>query len=243
MPQVGLLAAFMAGLLSFLSPCILPLIPAYISFIVGISAEELECYPGCDEATKEKEFFKIIINCLLFVVGFSCIFIIMGASATAIGGFMLTKKRILGKVAGVVIILLGLHLTHIWRIKALDYEKKIHLKNKPAGAIGSLVVGMAFALGWTPCIGPILASILAYAATQETTSYGMLLLGFYSLGLGIPFILTGLSINSFFLWFDRIKKHLLLVERISGVCLILVGVLMLTDNFQRLVRFFSFVGY
>ena len=117
--------------------------------------------------------------------------------------------------------------------------KKLHLKAKPAGVIGSLLVGMAFALGWTPCIGPILASILTYAATQETTGYGMLLLGFYSLGLGVPFILTGLSINSFFLWFDRVKKHLLLVERVSGVCLILVGFLMLTNKFQKLVSFFA----
>ncbi len=236
MPEVGLLAAFIGGLLSFISPCVLPLIPAYISFIAGVSAEELAADPATGIATKKKELFATIVNCVLFVAGFSFIFILMGASATVLGGFMLNNKEILGKVAGVFIILMGLHLCHIWRIKALDYEKKIQLKAKPTGIIGSLLVGMAFAFGWTPCIGPILASILTYAATKGTVGYGMLLLGVYSLGLGIPFILTGLSINSFFLWFDRIKKHLLLVERISGVCLILVGILMLTNNFQRLVN-------
>lgn len=247
MPPVGLLAAFMGGLLSFLSPCVLPLIPAYISFVVGVSAEEIEELEKNltdEKAVEKKELLKTFINSLLFVAGFSCIFITMGASATAIGSFMLHKRLILEKVAGAIIVLMGLHLTHIFRIKAFDYEKKIHLKAKPAGAIGSVLVGMAFAIGWTPCIGPILASILTYAATQETTGYGMLLLGFYSLGFGIPFIITGLSVNSFFFWFDKIKKHLLWVERISGICLMLVGVLMLTNNFQRVTVFFmSIINY
>ncbi len=238
MPEVGLLAAFIGGVLSFLSPCVLPLIPAYISFIVGVSAEELQKSSESGELVKKKEFLRSLINCVLFVAGFSCIFVLMGASATALSGFMLDNRALLGKVAGVFIILMGFHLCHIWRIKALDYEKKLHLKSKPTGIIGSFLVGMAFALGWTPCIGPILASILTYAATQETIGYGMLLLGSYSLGLGVPFILTGLSINTFFLWFDRVKKHLLLVERVGGVCLILVGFLMLINKFQQLVNFF-----
>ncbi len=245
MPQVGLLAAFMGGFLSFLSPCVLPLIPAYISFIIGVSAKDVE---EIEEGLKDKrvigkkETLRTLFNSLLFVAGFSCIFILMGASATAIGSFMLTKRVVLEKVAGGIIVLMGLHLTHILRIKALDYEKKIHLKAKPAGVIGSLLVGMAFALGWTPCIGPILAGILSYAATQETTGHGMLLLGFYSLGFGIPFIITGLSVNTFFFWFDKIKKHLLWVERVSGICLILVGGLILTGNFQRLTSFFLSVS-
>jgi cytochrome c-type biogenesis protein len=234
MPQVSLLAAFMAGFLSFLSPCVLPLIPAYISFVVGISAHELEN----KEKASGKDFTKTVVNCLLFVAGFSCVFIILGASATVLGSFLLGKKKLLGQIAGVIIILFGLHLTHIWRIKRLDYEKRIHLKDKPAGTIGSLFVGMAFAFGWTPCIGPILASILTYAATQENIRYGILLLAAYSLGLGIPFIITGLSINSFFLWFNRIKKHLGLLEKASGVLLILIGILMLTDNFQQLTNLF-----
>jgi cytochrome c-type biogenesis protein len=232
MPQVSLAAALMAGFLSFLSPCILPLIPAYISFIAGVSADELR------NEGNSRGILKAGINCLLFVAGFSTVFIIMGASATTLGSFILGKKRLLGQIAGVIVILFGLHLTRIWRIKALDYEKRIHFKNKPMGIIGSFLVGMAFALGWTPCIGPMLASILAYAATQETTRYGILLLGFYSLGLGIPFILTGFSINRFFFWFDRIKRHLELVEKISGIFLILVGGLMLTNNFQQLTNLF-----
>jgi cytochrome c-type biogenesis protein len=234
MPQISLLAAFMAGFLSFLSPCVLPLIPAYISFIVGISAHEFEYIAE----NKNRELIEVLVNCLLFVVGFSLVFVIMGASATALGYFLLGKKGLLGKLAGLVLILFGLHLTHIFRIKGLDYEKRLHLKEKPPGVMGSLLVGIAFALGWTPCIGPILAGILTYAATQENVRYGMLLLGSYSLGLGIPFIITGLSINSFFLWFDQIKRHLNLLEKISGIFLILIGVLMLTNNFQQLINLF-----
>ncbi len=234
MPQISLVAAFMAGFLSFLSPCVLPLIPAYISFVAGISAKELES----SDSKKTKSVFNITTNCLFFVIGLSTVFILLGASASAFGGFLLQNRRLLEILAGIIVILFGLHLTHILRFKVLEYEKRVHLKHKPRGIIGSFLVGMAFALGWTPCIGPILGGILTYAATQETIYQGMLLLALYSLGLGIPFIITGLTVNSFFLWFDKIKKHLLLIERISGVFLILVGILMLTNRFQQLTNFF-----
>lgn len=234
MPEVTLFVAFTAGLLSFLSPCVLPLIPAYISFIAGISIDELH-----SQEIRPAQILGITINSVIFVLGFSLVFIALGASATTLGDFLLGKLDILGKIAGGIIILFGLHLTHIMPLKFLYYEKKMHFEKKPFGYIGSLLVGAAFAFGWTPCIGPILAGILAYAGTQDTLNKGIMLLAAYSLGLGIPFILTGLSINTFLMTFNRIKKHLGLIEKISGFLLIIVGILILTNNFTILTGYLT----
>ncbi len=234
MPEVTLVAAFIAGLLSFLSPCVLPLIPAYISFIAGVSIEELT-----SEGNKPGLVFGAVFNSLFFVLGFSLVFIILGASASTLGKFFLGRLQLFSKLAGVVIILFGLHLCHLLPLKFLYYEKKLHLEKKPAGLLGSFLVGTAFAFGWTPCIGPILAGILAYAGTQETMYQGISLLAAYSLGLGLPFILTALSINAFLVFFDKIKKYFTYIEKASGVLLILVGLLILSDNFTLLAGYFQ----
>ena len=231
--EVSLAAAFLAGFLSFVSPCVLPLIPGYISFISGISLEDIEKKKGQNQ-------HAIVISALFFILGFSLIFILLGATATFLGSFLLEKASILRKVAGSVIILLGLHMSGLYRIKFLDYEKRIYANTKPVNMIvGPFLIGLAFAFGWTPCVGPILAAILVYASTQETVYQGILLLTLYSAGLGIPFLITALAINKFYSFSDKIKRHFKTIELVGGVLLIIIGSLILTDNFQRLIYYFT----
>jgi len=230
--EVSLMAAFLAGFLSFISPCVLPLVPGYISFISGISLEDIE-------NKKQQNKNTIIISSLFFIIGFSLIFILLGATATFLGSFLLKKASILRKVAGLIIILFGIHMSGLYRIKFLDYEKRIYTNTRPVNIIvGPFLMGLAFAFGWTPCIGPVLAAILVYAGTQDNVYQGILLLTLYSAGLGIPFLLTALAINKFYLFSNKIKKHFKVIEIIGGVLLILIGGLILTDNLQRIVYFF-----
>ncbi len=225
MENIGLFTAFLFGILSFLSPCVLPLVPGYISFISGLSFEELR------EATSAKKFLvRTLLSSVFFVLGFSIVFVALGASATAIGKFLSENMNIISKIAGVIIILFGLHMTGVFKIKFLNYEAKLRLQGKRIGIIGAFLIGFAFAFGWTPCIGPVLATILVLASQQETIKQGILLLSVYSLGLGIPFILTSLSINFFFNWFSKVRRHLNVVEIVSGVILILLGVLIFTNS-------------
>jgi len=226
--EVSLVAAFLAGLFSFVSPCVLPLVPGYISFISGISLEEIE------EGKKENKN-KVIISSLFFIIGFSLVFILLGATATMLGSFLLEKAYIFEKIAGVIIIIFGIHMTGFYRIKFLDYEKRIYAKNRPVNiVIGPFLMGFAFAFGWTPCIGPILAGILIYAGTQKTLYQGIVLLVVYSAGLGIPFLLTALALNKFYQLSNKIKKYFKTIEIVGGSLLILIGLLILTDNFYRL---------
>ena len=183
--NISLLVAFTAGLISFLSPCVLPLIPSYMAFITGISLEELS---GHDNLKKVR--LSVVWNSLLFIGGFSSIFIAMGASATFIGTFLQENIRWFEIIGGIVVIILGLHFVGVFKLKFLERERKFHLKSKPLGLLGTFVVGMAFGAGWTPCVGPILGSILTLAATTQDVTKGILLLVFYSLGLGIPFLLS-----------------------------------------------------
>jgi len=230
--EVSLVVAFLAGLLSFISPCVLPLVPGYISFISGISLEDIE-------NKKQQNKNIIIISSLFFIMGFSLVFILLGATATLLGSFLLEKSFILKKVAGLIIIIFGIHMSGLYRIKFLDYEKRIYTNTKPVNIIvGPFLMGLAFAFGWTPCIGPVLAAILVYAGTQDTVYQGILLLILYSAGLGIPFLLTALAINKFYLFSNKIKKHFKTIELVGGVLLILIGGLILTDNFQRIVTYF-----
>lgn len=229
MAQVSLICAFIAGLISFISPCVLPLIPAYISFISGLSMDQMQ-----STENRTKTLGKTMLNAVFFVLGFSIIFIALGASATFLGQFLLSKAGIFSKIAGAVIVLFGLHMAGVFRIRALNYEKRFHATTQRVGVLGSFVVGLAFAFGWTPCIGPILAAILAYAGTQETVNQGIALLSAYSLGLGVPFILTGMAINAFWSVFNRIKRYFRAVEIVSGALLVLVGILIFTNNLQRL---------
>lgn len=232
MENVSIGIAFLAGFLSFLSPCVLPLVPGYISYISGVSLDEMKGDEG-----KKRVWKKSGLSAIFFVLGFSCIFITYGASATFIGKALQQHLDILAKVAGVVIVVLGLHLTGIINIKPFNYNKNVQVKKVSPGYLGSFLIGLAFAFGWTPCVGPILAGILAIAATKETMLDGVLLLASYSLGLGIPFIITGFAVGAFMKVFEKYKKFIRFGEIIAGGFLIIVGVLIFTDKLVLLVRF------
>jgi len=234
MENVNIVTAFVFGIISFISPCVLPIVPGYISFISGVSLEEMQ---RIEE--RKKVFKKILLNSLLFIFGFSVVFIALGASATAVGKFLTEKLDIISKIAGVIITIFGLHMMGVFRIPFLNYEKRFHTQTKPLGLFGSFVVGLAFAFGWTPCIGPVLAAILAIAAQQETVYQGIVLLSSYSLGLGIPFFLTSVSINAFFGVFNKIKKHFRLIEIVGGILLVIVGVLIMTNYLTIISKYLS----
>jgi len=222
MSNVSILTAIFAGFLSFVSPCVLPLIPAYISYISGVSLQEMQ---AGNISTK-----KIIGNSIAFVLGFSVVFIALGASATTLGKVLARNMRTFRIIAGVLIIIFGLHTAGFIRIKFLNYEKKMKIGSKNTSIVGAFLMGFAFAFGWTPCIGPILGAILTEASTYTTISKGILLLSFYSLGLGIPFILTAVAINKFFAAFKKIRRYFHLIEIIAGLLLIGLGLLLIFAN-------------
>jgi cytochrome c-type biogenesis protein len=238
MGNVTLLAAFLAGVLSFISPCVLPLIPGYLSFVSGVTLEEMRG-GGALAAPSPGARRKAVIASIAFVLGFSLVFVSLGASATAVGAYLMTRLAVLGKAAGVIIILFGLHMMGVLRIGWLYSEKRVQTAKKPAGFFGAMVVGIAFAFGWTPCIGPILAAILAIAAAQESVWQGVKLLAVYSLGLGVPFIATSLAINQFFAASARLRKHYHAIEVVSGVLLVVVGVLIFTNRFTIIAQYLS----
>jgi cytochrome c-type biogenesis protein len=231
--SVSIWGAFAAGVLSFVSPCVLPIVPGYLSFISGANLAELKAdsHPGLAR--------RVAITCVAFVLGFSTVFVSLGAAATLVGYYLQQYKRTLGMVGGVVIILLGLHTAGILPIKWLLYEKRAEVKTRPMGLLGAYVVGLAFAFGWTPCIGPILGTILLYASQQDTVGQGVVLLSAYSLGLGLPFIASGLAINGFFAAFSRFRRHMRVVEYVAGALLVGVGLLLVTNRLTLLASFFS----
>ncbi len=229
--QISIFAAFFAGILSFLSPCVLPLVPGYISFMSGVSVEELQ------KTSERREILrKTVITSLAFILGFSVIFVLLGATATAMGKFLVAKLNFLSKIAGIIIIILGLHFLGIFKkyLYFLNYERRFHVKNIQAGVVGAFVIGLAFAFGWTPCIGPILGPILALAAGQNSIGRGVLLLSVYSLGLGIPFLLTAIATQTCFNMLNKVKRYFNVIEAISGALLIAIGVLMVTGRFTLL---------
>jgi len=232
--NVSIFIALSAGFISFLSPCILPLIPSYMAFITGISLEELSHEKNLKRVRK-----IVIINSLLFILGFSIIFIALGASATFIGKFLSRNIRWFEIVGGCVVILLGLHFIGIFRLKFLNREKKIHLKDKPLGFIGTVLVGMAFGAGWTPCVGPILGAILTMAATTQNIFKGMVLLAFYSVGLGLPFLISGLIIHKFFEYFKAVRKYFKVITAVGGILLVILGVLLITGYFSSISSYLS----
>ena len=221
--------AFAAGVASFLSPCVLPLVPGYISFMSGMSLEELS--KGADRSAVLK---RAGMGSVFFVLGFTVVFTLLGASASAVGRLLAAYMPILTKIAGAVIVLFGLHTSGILTIPVLYYERRFSSRGVPPGYLGSFLMGLAFACGWTPCIGPILAGILALAAVQETVARGVLLLVVYSLGLGVPFLLTGFGLNAFLGFFAKYKRHIVWGERAAGVLLIGVGVLIFTNRLSLL---------
>jgi len=210
--SVSLLVAFFSGLLSFFSPCVLPLIPLYLSFITGLSLDQ-----------SEKFNRNILGEILLFCFGFSFVFVGLGVSAFSFGNFLVKNRSLIEIIGGIMIVLFGLHTLGLFRISYLDYEKRLHLKSRPLNVFGSFIVGMAFAIGWTPCIGPILGTILTLAATRNTLSQGVILLGSYSLGLALPFILIGLSLDRFLKYFSRMKKYSRIISIIIGMLLLGIG--------------------
>ena len=237
-------AAFAAGLISFLSPCVMPLMPAYLSLISGITVEEM--MEGKGEGGIRR---RVLLGCTGFVGGFSTIFILLGASATAIGRVLQTwRVELLGveigavQVAGAVIVLMGLHMTGLLPIQALYRDTRFHSRFQPKGCLGTYLVGAAFAFGWSPCVGPILGGILTIAGGRETVYQGMSLLAIYSLGLGLPFFLAGWSVEFLLESAKRLKRHLRLIEIFSGVLLVILGILVTTNRLTSLNRYFFFLN-
>ncbi|NQT00150.1 MAG: redoxin domain-containing protein [Candidatus Omnitrophica bacterium] len=217
------LSAFGAGILSFFAPCVLPLLPAYICFITGLSLEEFS--PGKDISLAKRRL--ILGEAVLFVLGFSLVFIALGASASLFGAYFIEYKTIVRALGGIVLIVFGLQMLGVFKIKFLQYERRIHLKAKPISWLGSFMVGMAFGFGWTPCVGPMLAAILTLAATSDTLRKGVILLSLYSLGLALPFLLISMGVKKAFGLLIRLKPHFKLITAISGVLLVIIGITIL----------------
>ena len=215
--------AFSAGLLSFLSPCVLPLVPSYIGFITGM---------GLEDITRARR--TTLVHAFLFVIGFSAIFVMLGAGATLVGQLLLAYKSLIARLGGALLIALGLWMFGIFQWSPLQRERRVHLSDKPLGYFGTILVGVAFGAGWTPCLGPILAGILMVAGSEASIGRGVSLLAAYSAGLAVPFLLSALAIERFFVFFQRFRSRLGLVNRIAGVLLIIVGILLLTGWFELL---------
>jgi cytochrome c-type biogenesis protein len=220
---LSFMVAFVAGLLSFLSPCVLPLVPSYVGFITGMTLPEVS---GRRHAA--------LLHALLFVAGFSLVFVLLGASATALGRALNYYQVWLQRVGGVLIIIFGFLCLGVFKVGILNQERRVHLDHKPVGYLGSALVGVAFGAGWTPCIGPVLGAILGLAATTSDVTRGMQLLAVYSAGLAVPFLIAAVAVESFLDWFQAFRRYLPWVMRLSGLILIVVGILLVTGEFTRL---------
>ena len=218
--------AFIAGLLSFLSPCVLPLVPPYLCYLGGMTVEQLAERQAARTASSRRVFWAA----LAFVLGFSTVFISLGATATFVGQFVAQYLDVLAKIAGVVIIVLGLHFLGLFRIALLFREMRFHIDSKPAGLAGAYVVGLAFAFGWTPCVGPVLAAVLFVAGTEESIWQGTSLLATYSAGLGVPFLAAAFAAGPFLKFMRRFRGGVRIVERVLGVALVITGVLFITGS-------------
>jgi len=226
---------FGAGVLSFLSPCVLPLVPPYLTYMSGASFDQLRA----DGASAGALWRKSVFTSLFFIAGFSIVFILFGITATALGQAFRQALPILTPIAGIFIIAMGLHFIGVYRIGLLDRQLRHQGPGAASGPVGGFLLGLAFAIGWTPCIGPVLGSILAVASTRETALDGAALLAIYSLGLGVPFLLAGIAIGPFLSFFSGFKKHLGTVEKVMGGLLVLTGVLFLTGQFTRIAYWFQ----
>lgn len=229
--------AFTAGILSFVSPCVLPLIPSYLTYITGLSFSQLD-----DEHPTAKVRLTVLLHSLCFIAGFSAVFILLGAIAgiasSNIQAYLREGLEWVEKIGGLLILLFGVHMTGLFHFGVLLGDKRVQLREKPSGFIGTFVVGLAFAAGWTPCIGPILASILVVAASSGQVGEGVILLAIYSLGLGVPFLLSGLLFHQFLSAFKRFRKYIRLIEIGTGVMLIAVGIMLMFNMLGRITMFF-----
>jgi cytochrome c-type biogenesis protein len=232
--QATILTAFIAGLLSFFSPCVIPLMPSYISYITGITFGELtrEVLPG-------KIRVLTALHSLFFILGFTAVFVMLGLSFTLLGSFILKNSRMIEKIGGIIVILFGLQIAGAINLNFLRREKKFEIKAKPLGYLGSFLVGATFSLGWTPCVGPILSSILILSSTAGEVKRGVALLLSYSLGLGLPFFLSSILVNNFLGYFGRIKRYLGAISVISGIFIVIVGILILTGYFSKALHILS----
>jgi cytochrome c-type biogenesis protein len=229
------IAAFLAGLVSFLSPCVLPLVPGYVSLISGVGVEQLK--------TQESQLLrKVMLNSIAFILGFSVVFVTLGAVATEVSQMLSRYRSTLAQVAGVVIILFGLHLTGVFKIKALYTDARLHNVKGSSTAWGAFVIGFAFAFGWTPCVGPVLTVILTFAAAQDSITKGILLLAIYSMGLAVPFLLTALLLERFLKFYSRFRAHMHAIEVASGALLIALGVLLVVGRFTLISNYLSFLN-
>jgi cytochrome c-type biogenesis protein len=220
MTDVNVFIAFAAGVFSFLSPCVLPLIPSYLSFVSGVSLDEMR---------NEQGRSRVVLNSLAFIIGFSLVFISLGASASLLGGLFLSYRNAIRIVGGIFIVLVGLYLVGAFKVAALERYLQFDLKDKPAGYLGSVLVGITFAVAWTPCVGPILGATLALASTSGEVSRGTFLLSSYAAGLALPFFLSALAINSFLQFSQRMRRHIKAIHVAGGILLIIAGILLITD--------------
>ena len=223
---LGVGLAFIAGLLSFLSPCVLPLIPSYVTFITGMSVDEVQ-----------RSRRTALVHALLFILGFTLIFLALGATASALGRVLLAARDWVARAGGILIIAFGLYLLGVFDSRTLDRERRIHFADKPVGYLGTVLVGVAFGAGWTPCIGPILGSILVYTSTVADLQRGLVLLFAYSLGLAIPFLLAALAIDRFLATFKRFQRAMVWMSRAGGVLLVAIGLLLVTHYFTWLASY------
>ena len=224
MTEVNVFVAFAAGVFSFLSPCVLPLIPSYLSFVSGVSVEEMR---GAQAAARVRT--RVVLNSAAFILGFSLVFISLGASASFLGGLFLGYRNFIRLVGGIFVVLVGLYLVGLFKIAALERYLQFNLKDKPAGYLGSVLVGITFAVAWTPCVGPVLGAVLALAGASGEVGRGIFLLSSYAAGLALPFFLSALAVNSFFQFSQSFRRYIHAVHVMGGVLLIIVGVLLITD--------------
>jgi len=229
--DISLLGAFVAGLISFGSPCVLPLVPPYLCFLAGVSFEQL----STSEPTGATRL-RVLASAVAFVAGFTTVFVALGATATTLGRLVAEHLDTLSIIAGALIFIMGMHFAGLFRMSWLYQEARVHVERKPAGALGAYIVGLAFAFGWTPCVGPVLAAILFVAGTEDTALRGASLLAVSSLGIGIPFILAGVFASRFIGWANRFKKHMHRIEQAMGVLLILTGILFMTGQMSRIAQ-------
>lgn len=231
--DISYAGAVAAGLISFLSPCVLPLVPAYISFVAGTSLDQVVGDKADDPAMTRRVF----VSALAFVIGFSTVFILLGASASALNRLLVTHIDLLSKIAGAVIVLFGLHMMGLVKIPLLYREARLNTIGRPTSLVGAYLIGLAFAFGWTPCIGPVLATILTVAASREDLGYGVALLATYALGLGIPFLLAALAVRPFMRFLQKFRRHIRKVEIVAGALLAVTGILIFTSSLGQFSYF------